>query len=284
MAKVLVVDDSLSVRKVVERTLEAKGMQVLSAASGSEALRRIEQDEPDLVICDVMIPDRDGYQICQFVKSHPRLGKIPVILISGAVNRSALERAAPFQPNDVMLKPFSSDDLVRKIAELLPVPVGAASGSPAPPGQAPAAPAPPPAPAPPDPAAATPAAVPAGGAAPHAMGLKASLDQFAAMPGVRLVVVVDREGFLIESAGENGGEGEMTAALSSCLRGICEGMGPELGQGALQGMILEYERGMVLLQGVGPRAMLAALLHDPTVLGKVRYYVKKGLPELVRAL
>ena len=79
MAKVLVVDDSLSVRKVVERALLGRHIEVVCAATGSEALERIERDEPDVVVCDVVMPDRDGYEICDFVKRHPRLAGTPVL-------------------------------------------------------------------------------------------------------------------------------------------------------------------------------------------------------------
>jgi len=58
MPKVLVVDDSLSVRKVVEKALEGRGLQVLSAASGAEAIESIERNRPDVVICDVILPER----------------------------------------------------------------------------------------------------------------------------------------------------------------------------------------------------------------------------------
>ena len=86
MPKVLVVDDSLSVRKVVQRALESKRIEVLSAASGSEAMEQIAREAPDLIVCDVIMPDMDGYQICDFVKKHPTLGGTPVLLISG-INR-----------------------------------------------------------------------------------------------------------------------------------------------------------------------------------------------------
>src|SRR4029077_2874501 len=85
MAKVLVVDDSLSVRKVVERALIGRQIEVVCAATGTEALERFEHEAPDLVVCDVVMPDRDGYEICEFVKRHPRLGQTPVLLMSGIV-------------------------------------------------------------------------------------------------------------------------------------------------------------------------------------------------------
>ncbi|HEY7433961.1 MAG TPA: response regulator, partial [Methylomirabilota bacterium] len=94
MPKVLVVDDSLSVRKVVQRALESKRIEVLSAASGNEALEQIAREAPDLIVCDVIMPDMDGYQICDYVKKHPTLGPTPVLLISGIVNGTVLERAA----------------------------------------------------------------------------------------------------------------------------------------------------------------------------------------------
>jgi len=119
MPKVLVVDDSLSVRKVVEKALTGRGVEVLSAATGTEAIERIEQERPDIVVCDVILPDKDGYKVCEFVRAHPALARIPVLLISGVVNSTVLGRAAEIQANDVMFKPFAAEELVRKIDGLL---------------------------------------------------------------------------------------------------------------------------------------------------------------------
>ena len=114
--------------------------------------------------------------------------------------------------------------------------------------------------------------------------LKAILGELAGMSGVRLATLVDREGFLIEAAGELGVGAEVAGALAACLAESSEGIGREMGQGALSSMILDYENGMVLLHGAGSSAILAVVLRDPTALGKVRYYVKKALPELLRSL
>src|SRR5262245_56628374 len=122
MAKVLVVDDSLSVRKVVERALVSRQIEVVCAATGSEALERIERDEPDVVVCDVVMPDRDGYEICDFVKRHPRLAGTPVLLMSGIVNDEVRERAARVQSADVLSKPYAADDLLRKLEGLMAAP------------------------------------------------------------------------------------------------------------------------------------------------------------------
>jgi CheY-like chemotaxis protein len=132
MPKVLVVDDSLSVRKVVQRALESRRIEVLSAASGSEALEQIGREAPDLIVCDVIMPDMDGYQICDFVKKHPTLGRTPVLLISGIVNGTVLERAAKVRSDDVMRKPFAAEELLQHIESLLGAQSRGAASTPAP--------------------------------------------------------------------------------------------------------------------------------------------------------
>jgi CheY-like chemotaxis protein len=275
MSKVLVVDDSLSVRKVVERALMTRRIDVLSAASGKEAIEQIGREQPDLVVCDVIMPDIDGYQICDYVKTHPELGRTPVLLISGIVNTAVLERAATVRSDHVMRKPFTADELLNKIDTLLTPPQVPASGEPVSP----------PAPAPePVEMATPPAEASANVSLAPVADLKALLGKLAALPGVSLSVLVDREGFVIESAGEMMLEAEVAGALASCLAESSNGIGRELGQGRFHSMILEYETGVVLLNDVDSTAMLAVVLRDAAVLGKVRYYVKKALPELLGAL
>jgi CheY-like chemotaxis protein len=326
MAKVLVVDDSLSVRKVVERALVAKQLDVVSAASGNEAIAQIERELPDLVVCDVVMPDRDGYEICRFVKSHPRLGRVPVLLISGIVNGTVLEQAAEAKSDDVLRKPFEAAELVRKVSELLagngtparpgPARIGAPAtnggpGTTARPAPAPmSAPAAPPVtpqsiaalltsrrgsaepPAPPagwTPPAAAPrveSAPPAREPAPPtpAPDLRTALTQFMAVSGADWAALSDREGFLIETAGGVGSEAEIASAMAACLVESSEGIGRELGRGGLGAMLVEYEKGSVLLHTVGTTAVLAVMLKDAAALGKVRYYVKRMLPDLARLI
>ncbi|MBI3635004.1 MAG: response regulator [Candidatus Rokubacteria bacterium] len=295
MPTVLVVDDSVSVRKVMERALTARDISVIAAATGTEAIERIESEAPDAVVCDVVLPDRDGYQVCQFVKTHPRLGATPVLLVSGVVNSTVLARAAEVQSNDVMFKPFAADELVKKIDDLL-VRVGSgrrAGGETRRPAvfegtgsragatldgtgaRAIATPVP---------ASTSPRVSTTPALAGPLGSLRAPLEAFAATPGVRFAALVDREGFLIEIAGETSLPVDVAGALASCLAESSDGLGRELGQGELRGMILEFADGVLLLHGVGAAALLVILVRDPGVLGKVRYVVKKTLPELAEAL
>jgi predicted regulator of Ras-like GTPase activity (Roadblock/LC7/MglB family) len=135
------------------------------------------------------------------------------------------------------------------------------------------------APAPPVPVT---AAAPAPGSGTTATG--AVLRQFAAIDGVQWAVLADREGFLLDASAEDVVGAEIAGALSACLAESSEGLGRELGRGALNGMILEYEQGMVVLYGVGASALLAIALSEPAVLGKVRYFAKKAVPELLQAV
>src|SRR5262249_479918 len=218
-----------------------------AASSGAEAMERLDSTMPDLVVCDVVMPEVDGYRICETVRLHPVLSHIPVLLISGIVNSAVLDRAPRVRSSALLPKPSPADALPRKGAELPAAPTGVA---------------------------ATPEAELA--ALPD---LKAALGQLVGMPGVPLAALVDREGFLIEACGELGVGPEVAGALAACLTESSEGIGRELGQGPLSSMILDYEAGMLLLHGVGPSAILAVVLRDPTSLGKVRYYIKKSLPE-----
>ncbi len=76
----------------------------------------------------------------------------------------------------------------------------------------------------------------------------------------------------------------MAWALAASVAQSAAGTGQELNQGVLQAMILEYEGGIILLHTVGSAAMLAVVLNDPTILGKVRYNVKRALPDLLRSM
>ena len=282
MPRVLIVDDSLTVRKVVERILESRQMQVLQASLGTEAIERIQRDEPDLVVCDVLLPDKEGYEVCQFVKSHPRLDRIPVLLISGIVNPAVVDRAARVGSAGVMQKPFSAEELAGKVSDLLgltaPAPPATFLGN----GLAAAAAvrSAPRVTARPDGIV---QAVPARLPERPAPTLDGCLTGLAAAEGVRSVVLADRGGQLIGTAG-NGSDAATLGALTACLASASDELGGELGRGEVQGLILEHGRGLVLVSTVGESAVLTIVLDEPAALGKTRYYVKKAVPDLLGVL
>ena len=113
-------------------------------------------------------------------------------------------------------------------------------------------------------------------------GAAAILAQFAAMDGVQWAVLADRERFVVEATPNAVVDADVAAALSACLAESSDGLGRELGRGTLQALMLEYEKGMVLVYGAGTTGLLAVGLTESAVLGKVRYFARKTLPELAR--
>jgi CheY-like chemotaxis protein len=261
--RVLVADDSITVRKLVEHVLEARGVRVLSAPSGTEAIEQIERERPDLIISDVVMPDKSGYEICTFVREHPELSSTPVLLISGVLNAAVREQAARVQSDDVIGKPFSASELGQKVDHLLGL--GAARPARLPPRKATSRP------------IAT--AVPAGEIA---NALKTWVAEVGAMTGVELVVVADRQGLLVEASGPGAvtPNEAVAAGLAACCAEASRGIGNTVGRGMLEGVILEFERGILLAHYLGGTAILGVLLRDPAYLGKIRYLLKRAVVEL----
>lgn len=119
MPKVLVADDSIAVRKVAERLLTEAGMGVTLAANGEEALALLAKDCPDLVVSDVIMPDKSGYEVCAFVRSQAAYAATPVLLISGIVNEEVTKQAESCRADGVLKKPFQGTSLKDRVLELL---------------------------------------------------------------------------------------------------------------------------------------------------------------------
>jgi len=92
---------------------------VLASHDAALALDEIEKARPDVVITDVIMPEKDGYEVCQFIKNHPELSKTPVILMSGVVNRAVAERAFAVKADELLRKPFQPQDLIARVRHLL---------------------------------------------------------------------------------------------------------------------------------------------------------------------
>jgi CheY-like chemotaxis protein len=142
MQKILVADDSIAVRKVAERLLVEAGFGVALAANGEEAMAYLAKDRPDMIVSDVIMPDKSGYEVCAFVRGNPQLAGTPVLLISGIVNDEVTKQAESCRADGVLKKPFQGTSLKDKVLELFanrqvaaaapiglkPEPIGAAGG------------------------------------------------------------------------------------------------------------------------------------------------------------
>ena len=239
-AKVLLVDEGPDLRPIIEQALGRRPVAILLATSGAQAVEWIERDRPDVVVCDVYMPDIDGYRSCELVRTHPHLRETPVVLMADIVDRAVLARAARVGSNGVVRKPCPADELTSLIGGYLPEPVGES-------------------------------AIDEVGPQLDVMAEpSALLAALMRLRGVSFAALADREGFLLESAGETALDAEAVTALASGLLDSSAGIGRELGQGPQRSMICEFEQGLVLLVGAESSSTLAVVLHDHAALDAVR--------------
>ena len=128
------IDDSATMREVIKIAFRRENINVVACHDAATALAEIETAKPDIVITDVIMPDKDGYDVCQHIKSHPALAKTPVILMSGVVNRAVAEKAFAVKADELLRKPFQPQDLIARVKHLLksngaPVPTPAAAAN-----------------------------------------------------------------------------------------------------------------------------------------------------------
>src|SRR5262244_4344132 len=117
--KILLADDSLTIQKVVELTFSDSGYDLMCVSNGQKALERIQQDRPDLVLADVVMPEKNGYEVCETIKSNPATARIPVLLLSGTFEPFDRERAERIGADAIVSKPFDSQQLIAQVETLL---------------------------------------------------------------------------------------------------------------------------------------------------------------------
>jgi CheY-like chemotaxis protein len=110
VVKILVADDNSNIQKMVGLALKDQGIDVVAVGNGEAAVRKISDIRPDLVLADVFMPVRNGYEVCQYVKSDPSLAHIPVILLVGAFDPLDEQEAQRVGADGVLKKPFVPPD------------------------------------------------------------------------------------------------------------------------------------------------------------------------------
>lgn len=118
--KLLIADDSVTIQKVVDLTFSDEGMQVTSVGDGEEAVARLEELAPDVVLADVFMPGLSGYEVCEAIKHSERFRHIPVMLLVGSFEPFDVAEARRVGADDVVTKPFQSiRELVNRVGTLL---------------------------------------------------------------------------------------------------------------------------------------------------------------------
>lgn len=113
--KIMVIDDSTTIRKSAEIFLKKAGFDVVSIEDGFEALSRIDDESPDVVFIDVIMPKIDGLQACQIIKRNEKFKKTPVIFLSSKDSEFDKARGLMMGANDYLTKPFSRDEIVSMV-------------------------------------------------------------------------------------------------------------------------------------------------------------------------
>jgi len=124
--KLLLADDSVTIQRVIELTFSGEDVQVMAVGDGEEAMARIASDMPDIVLADIGMPKRSGYEVSAFVKGTPELSHIPVLLLAGAFEPVDDVKAREAGCDGVLVKPFEPQHVIARVREL----IGGAKGSP----------------------------------------------------------------------------------------------------------------------------------------------------------
>jgi len=128
---ILLADDSLTIQKVIELTFSDTDFELRSVGNGVDALEALKRYRPDLVLADVVMPGKNGYEVCEAIKQDPALSSIPVVLLSGTFEPFDRGRAEQARADAVVTKPFDSKNLLAQVESLLRGPRAGPSEAPA---------------------------------------------------------------------------------------------------------------------------------------------------------
>jgi DNA-binding response OmpR family regulator len=116
--KVLIVDDEPNIVTALEFLLKRSGYDVLLATNGAEALERVESDRPDVVLMDVMMPIKSGFEVCQRMRERPELAQIKIVMLSAKGSEAEVSKGLSLGADLYITKPFSTQELVATINRL----------------------------------------------------------------------------------------------------------------------------------------------------------------------
>ena len=244
MSTIYVIDDSISVCIAIEKMLSGHGFEVATARSGSEAMDYLRRERPDLVICDLVLPDLDGSEICAYVRGQPRFAATPVIAISGLIDahvKAGAERAGAMR---ILKKPFTSEELLRAVEDGLAGPSDRGAGEPA------AAPAP---------------------LAPllEDHEIQRIVDAMSALPSLRFGLLLRMGGEVVRRFGDHQPElSEVVEALIELVRRSAS-VAEWLGQTDPHRLVFQADDGMIFAQRYGDY-LIVLTLTDPNVFGMAR--------------
>lgn len=119
MIKILVAEDERDIRELIAFTLRFAGFDVELASNGEDAVKKVPQMQPDLILMDVRMPRMTGYQACDALKKQPETKDIPVVFLSAKGQESEIDEGLRAGAMDYILKPFAPDELTTQVKKIL---------------------------------------------------------------------------------------------------------------------------------------------------------------------
>lgn len=116
--KILVVDDEPHVRILLKSRLEANGYAVVTAYGGTQALEKVKEEKPDLILLDIVMPDLNGYEVAQKLKADPETAAIPIIIFTASNVRELEDKCRALGVDYIIMKPFSPEVMLGMVKEL----------------------------------------------------------------------------------------------------------------------------------------------------------------------
>lgn len=117
--KILIVEDEQDIRQLVTHYLEKEGFRPVAAMNGLEALKKVKEDKPDLVVLDLMLPEMDGLEVCKRLRSVPETAMLPILMLTAKAEESDTIVGLELGADDYVTKPFSPKALVARVKALL---------------------------------------------------------------------------------------------------------------------------------------------------------------------
>jgi CheY-like chemotaxis protein len=271
--KILIVDDSVSVRKALERLLAPRQYTVLSASSAEHAMELIANDVPGLIIADVVMPNMNGFELTARLKSLERFRNVPVLLISGIVDAAVTAQAKEAGAEGVVSKPFTPEDLFPRIDAALQKAQAAPVVE-----VAPIAPV----------VVPTPEVVsvaPRASQSVHGIDFTTQLAPFLEKPEVETVLIVATtvDASVLAEHGRKLEEAPLIGTYVRTLTSISNGLGINLGGVDLHSFSLEYQGKSLLVSRINDTSAIALIVAAPSVPSTVRYLATRQMPSLQQA-
>lgn len=119
---ILLVDDEPNLREMLRQMLEMGGFDVVEAEDGLQALEKLEEIEPDVLVLDVMMPNLDGVSLCKRLRADAVFATLPILMLSGKTQKRAVQEGLAAGANHYLCKPIDVIELLQSVRELLPAP------------------------------------------------------------------------------------------------------------------------------------------------------------------